>query len=149
MEMEYAGFFRRFAASFVDGIILVIPGFVIGTVGFGIPTSLGIGIILGILYKPVFESSVLSATPGKALLGIAVVSETGEPIPFKTALIRFLGSYLSMIIAYIGYLMQPFTKRRQTLHDMISETVVIRREAPDLNYFTVWLDQFKAVVAKI
>lgn len=54
-----------------------------------------------------------------------------------------------MIICYIGYLMQPFTSKRQTLHDMVSESVVIRRDTPDLNYFAVWRDQLKIVFAAL
>ncbi|MFZ3231707.1 MAG: RDD family protein [Pseudobdellovibrio sp.] len=148
--MEYAGFFRRFAAAFIDGIILMLPSLLFGQFSLGIPVTYGAGIIIGFLYKPFFESSVLSATPGKALLGIVVVSEKdGERITFKAAAIRFFCQYISMLIFMIGYLMQPFTKRRQALHDMLSETVVIRKESADLNYFLVWKDQFKDVVSKI
>lgn len=147
--MEYAGFFRRLGAYLIDLIILVIPSIFLGVNSGNFPTSFGLGFLIALCYRPVFESSALSATPGKALLGLVVVSESGERINFKTALIRFACSYISMIFLYIGYLMQPFTSRRQTLHDMISETVVIRRESPDLNYFKVWRDQLKDVFSKL
>lgn len=149
--MIYAGFWRRFAAAIIDGIILMIPGIFFGIAGathFGI--NIGMGFILGFLYRPFFESSALAGTPGKALMNISVLNEKGERISFKQACIRFFCSYISMVILYIGYFMQPFTARRQTLHDMIAETVVVRNEtANDLNYFTVWKDQFKAVVNKL
>ena len=45
--------------------------------------------------------------------------------------------------------MQLFTSKRQTLHDMLAEAVVVDREVPDVNYFTVWKDQFKVVVGKL
>ncbi len=146
--MKYTGFWRRFASYFIDGIILTIPGLLLGgAVHFGV--GLGLNVILGFLYYPFFESSIMSATPGKALLGMAVVTEAGEKISFKTAVIRYFSRYLSMIICYIGYIMQVFTAKRQTLHDMISETVVIDRESADLNYFSVWKDQFKEIVNKL
>ena len=148
--MIYAGFFRRVAASFIDAFILIIPITIFGgsagylNVGFGF--SLGVGLVIAFLYRPIFESSVLCGTPGKAMMGLVVVSENeGTQLTFKKAFIRFLASYLSLVICYIGYLMQPFTSKRQTLHDMISESVVIRRETPDLNYFVVWRDQLKIV----
>lgn len=149
--MNYAGFWRRFAATSIDGIILMIPGFLAGFVFGGNGTNLAIGVVLGFLYKPFFESSILAGTPGKALMDIAVQTESGSQITFKQAAIRFFCAYISGLIACIGYLMQPFTARRQTLHDMIAETVVVKRDGPtpDLNYFTVWKDQMKTIVNKL
>ena len=91
----------------------------------------------------------MSATPGKALLGIAVLGEDGSPISYKKAAIRYLTSYLSMAIMFIGYLMQPFTAKRQTLHDMLSVTVVVRKESADVNYFVVWSQHLKELFAKL
>ncbi len=149
--MNYAGFWRRAAAQMIDGLILMVPSFVVGFGARGILLApIGFGILIGFLYKAIFESSALAGTPGKALMGVVVVSENGDRITFKQACIRFFGSYLSILIAYIGYLMQPFTARRQTLHDMLAETVVIRRETPDdLNYFSVWKEQFKTVIDRL
>ncbi len=147
--MNYAGFWRRFAASFIDGIILWIPGAFLGYLVPG-PGAYGAGFLLGFLYRPFFESSILCGTPGKALMGIVVLSEAGNQLTFKQACIRFFAAYISMLIACIGYLMQPFTARRQTLHDMIAEAVVVRKEdIPDLNYFTVWKDQVKTIVERL
>ena len=113
-------------------------------------SPLGFSIIIGILYKPVFESSALMGTPGKAILGIVVENENaGGRISFKTALIRYFASYISAFILYIGYLMQPFTSKRQALHDMISETLVLKKETADLNYFVVWRDQLKEIMGKL
>lgn len=147
--MPYAGFWQRFIANFIDGLILLIPSALAGSSG-SYSVSIGFGVILGVLYKPVFESSALMATPGKAILGLVVENESGGgPITFKTALVRYFASYISSIMLYVGYLMQPFTSKRQTLHDMISETIVLKKDSPDLNYFVVWRDQLKAIVAKL
>lgn len=142
--MNYAGFLRRLAAWLIDALITTVPSLLMpGSVHFSAAISLNFIILL--LYKPVFESSNLCATPGKALLGIAVVSEGGNRLSIKQAYIRFLCSYLSFALLYIGFIMQLFTAKRQTLHDMISEAVVIQKESADLNYFTVWRDQFKSI----
>lgn len=140
--MQYSGFWRRFGALVIDGGILAIPSIVLASTGpFGL-----LGIVLGVAYYPVFESSPMCATPGKALMNMIVLSETGERLTFKKAVIRYLCRYLSGLMMGIGYLMQPFTGKRQALHDMIAEAVVIDRKAEDLNYFQVWLAQFKEVV---
>jgi uncharacterized RDD family membrane protein YckC len=150
--MAYAGFWRRFVAALIDGLIVSIPTLVfsgpLGILGMGY--SYGAGLLIGFLYSPFFESSALFATPGKALLGMVVVSEAGEMLTFKQACIRFFGKYVSTLFFFIGYLMQPFTAKRQTLHDMFASSVVIRRESsPDMNYFTVWKENFKKIVATL
>ena len=147
--MIYAGFFRRYAAALIDALIMIVPSLFIGGSVAVIPLSFGLGLVLGLLYKPVFESSVMAATPGKALMGIVVQSEDGQTLTYKKAVIRYLCSYLSIAIMGIGYLMQPFTSKRQTLHDMLSEAVVIRKETSDLNYFIVWKDQLKNIFSKL
>jgi serine/threonine-protein kinase len=148
--MTYASFWKRFGAYMIDGIILVIPSLILSKSlpYFGLST--GLGFVLSFLYRPFFESSSLAGTPGKALIGIAVVNESGDAITFKQACIRFFCSYLSGLLLCIGYFIQPFTAKRQTLHDMISETLVIERaSSPDINYFKVWKEKFSEVVNKL
>ena len=149
--MTYAGFWRRFAAVLIDALIIYIPSAMFSGLAFDIMFSFGIGLVLNFLYYPFFESSQMQATPGKALLGMVVGYENaGERITFRTAVVRFFGRYLSGLVLCIGYLMQAFTTKRQTLHDMIAEVVVIRKEQPaDLNYFKVWRTQLKEVIAKL
>ena len=143
--MNYSGFWRRFGAHMIDGAILTIPSIILANMGpFGM-----LGIFLGVAYYPVFECSPMCATPGKALLNMIVLSETGERLTFKKAVIRYFCRFLSAISIGIGYLIQPFTARRQTLHDLIAESVVIDRQAEDINYFQVWLAQFKEIINKL
>jgi uncharacterized RDD family membrane protein YckC len=138
--MIYAGFWRRVAASLIDAIIIIIPSAIINMV---VPF---VGILTTLIYKPVFESSILQATPGKAIMGICVADENGERINFKMAFIRFISSFLSGLCLGIGYLMSIFTAKKQSLHDLIARTIVINAEPADVNYFTVWLEQMKKLL---
>jgi len=147
--MNYSGFWRRFIAAAIDSLILGIPALIFTGLSRNYATSMIAGAILGFFYYPIFESSIMSATPGKALMGMTVVNLAGERINYKTALIRFFSRYLSLLLLYVGYLMQPFTKKKQTLHDMIAGTVVVDYKSDDINYFTAWLDQFKAIFNKL
>lgn len=142
--MVYSGFWRRFVASFLDGLIMLIPAWLLGML---LP-YVG-GIILGLVYKPVFEASALKGTPGKAMMGMVVVSESGERLTLKQAYIRYFCSILSGLVLCIGYLMNLFTAKRQTLHDMIAECVVINQEPPDLNYFQVWKSEMKVLFNRL
>lgn len=147
--MNYSGFWRRFVAMAIDSLILAIPSLLFTGLTRSYVTSMIVGAISGFLYYPIFESSIMSATPGKALMGMTVVTVAGERISYKTAVIRFFCRYLSLVLLYVGYLMQPFTEKKQTLHDMISGTVVVDYKSDDINYFTAWLDQFKVLFNKL
>ena len=137
---NYAGFWRRFIAVLIDGLILIIPAMILNLV---IP-FIG-SIVLVLLYKPVFESSPLQGTPGKAMMGMMIFPINGGRVTFKQALIRYAMSIVSSMILCIGYLMNLFTPKRQTLHDMVSETVVVYQEPPNLDYFSVWKTEIKAI----
>jgi uncharacterized RDD family membrane protein YckC len=62
----------------------------------------------------------------KKAMGIKVVDLQGNRISFPRAFGRFFATYLSGIILGIGYLMALFTGKRQTLHDMIASTLVVK-----------------------
>lgn len=146
--VTYAGFWRRFVAAFIDGIFLAILGGLLG-VAFGsdLIISYAMNMILGIIYYGVFDSSAMMGTPGKALLGIVVVKDLSlDRLSFKTAVIRYLLKSLSGLMLMIGYLIQPFTRKRQTLHDLITEAVVIKKDIGEINYFTAFKDNFKKIV---
>lgn len=140
--MEYAGFWRRAAALFIDGLILLIPSAILGS---ALPV---LGSFLCFLaYRPVFESSPLQATPGKALMGLAVINELdGGRISLKTAFVRSLLTFVSGAFFCIGYFMAIFTQKNQTLHDLVAQTVVIRKEAAEVNFFQVWWDEIKKII---
>jgi uncharacterized RDD family membrane protein YckC len=131
--VEYAGFWRRFVAAVVDGIILGIAGTIIGLlIGSEGPGSPGsntagfIGFILGIAYYVLMESSTRQATLGKMAMGLKVTDMQGGRITPGTALIRYVSKILSAIILFIGYFMAGFTEKKQALHDIIAKTLVVK-----------------------
>jgi uncharacterized RDD family membrane protein YckC len=142
--MIYASFWKRWLATFIDALIMVVPGLILGRL---IPV-IG-GVLFGLFYKPIFESSSLSATPGKALVGLVVLTESGQRLNPKQAMSRYGLAFLSGLMLGIGYLMALFTAKRQTFHDMAVGTVVIYREAPEVNYLQVWWSQVKSVFGAV
>ena len=124
-DITYAGFWARLAASFIDGLVILIPLCVLAAV----PVVGWLGaIVLAWLYFAVMESGERGATLGKRAMKLQVLSADGvERIGFGRATGRFFGRYLSTFLLYIGYLIQPFTARKQALHDMITSTVVVSR----------------------
>ena len=82
--------------------------------------------ILGWLYFALMESSDKQGTLGKMAFNIKVTDLNGNKISFGRATGRTFGKFLSMIILGVGYLMAGWTKRKQALHDMMADCLVIK-----------------------
>jgi uncharacterized RDD family membrane protein YckC len=66
-------------------------------------------------------------TFGKKLLGIKVVGEDGKKLTLLQTIAReTIGRFLSTVFFEIGYLWMIFDKNRQTWHDMLAKTIVIK-----------------------
>jgi uncharacterized RDD family membrane protein YckC len=144
---RYAGFWIRFLASFIDGFIMQT-----GVLMIVIPASLALGVAMTAggarddeavgfavffllffvsvlaqwVYEAGFMSSVKRATPGKMAVGIVVTDEAGRQLSFGRASGRHFAKYLSSLAFMVGFLIQPFTPKRQALHDQIAGTIVTR-----------------------
>jgi len=132
IEQRYVGFWRRFAASFLDGIILNIISwilfFILSFFPYWASIAVGIAFFIGsIIYYPVFWVWQ-GATPGKMIMGVKIVRTDGSPIGIGRAFLRYVGYFVSAIIIYIGYLMIAWDSKKQGLHDKIADTCVIRVE---------------------
>ena len=145
----YASFLKRVAASIIDGFIVgiltaivqtpiaFIAGVSIGTLGdaagagtllLQLVTQL-IGIAIGIAYFGYFYTSDQQASPGKQLVGIKVARPDGERISFARSVGRYFANWLNIFTLGLSYLLPLFTEKRQALHDLICDTVVVDRWA--------------------
>ncbi len=77
------------------------------------------------LYYALMESSARQGTIGKNILSIIVTDTEGNRITFGRATGRFFGKILSELILNIGYLMIAFTEKKQGLHDILANCLVI------------------------
>lgn len=124
MQVEYAGFWVRFAALFVDGIVLAIP-MTIANVVFGKQVGGFAGSILMWIYA-IYMLNTRQATLGKMALGLKVISTNDEELSIgRLALREIVGKILNIFTLYIGFVMIAFTSKKQGLHDMIANTAVI------------------------
>ncbi len=64
---------------------------------------------------------------GKMAMKIYVTDLDGGRISFGTATIRHLCKIVSAFVLMIGFIMAGFTARKQALHDMLANTLVVRR----------------------
>jgi uncharacterized RDD family membrane protein YckC len=153
----YAGFWLRFVAALIDGVIMSIaagvllvpifvltgfeahvdglaerhgqpdPAIIVGLVGM-ILVFAAVSVLIQWLYHAYLESGEKQATWGKQALGLYVTDLMGRPVTFGRASGRFFAKIVTgMIPLGIGYIMAGFTERKQTLHDMIASCLVLRR----------------------
>ncbi|HEX7906081.1 MAG TPA: RDD family protein [Chitinophagaceae bacterium] len=124
--LVYGGFWERFGAAFLDGLILLIPNYiVIIFAGEGLGNVLSL--VMNWLYYAISESSSTQATLGKKALGLKVITTDGQQISFGQATGRYFGKILSTVILFIGYLMMIWDEKKQTLHDKMANTLVVKR----------------------
>jgi uncharacterized RDD family membrane protein YckC len=146
-----AGFLRRWAAIFIDYLILgisfqvvsmVVTMFMaVGAASMGGAEAMSAAMlgVFGLLYLgyftvaglyfSLFESSSHQATPGKMALGIKVTDAQGRRLSFGHALGRWFSALLSYLTLYVGFFMAGFTERKRALHDMVAGTLVVDRWA--------------------
>lgn len=77
------------------------------------------------LYSAMMESSPRKATWGKRMMRIIVTDADGGQITFGRASARFFSKIISAALVGAGFVMAPFTPRKQALHDIIAGTVVL------------------------
>jgi uncharacterized RDD family membrane protein YckC len=124
---HYSGFWERVAATLIESVVLFIPSIILA-----IAISPIFGLIIGNvivqwLYFSLMESSVHQATLGKIVLGIKVTDMHGKRIGFGRATGRHFATILSTLILCIGYLMVIWTEKKQALHDIIANTLVVQK----------------------
>lgn len=146
-DLRPAGFWIRFVAAFIDGLVLmaIMSLFIIFKIfapegilsGEGsledkaeaLTRALGsVGLLLNLiplLYSVGFVGW-RGQTPGKMLLGLKIIRVDGEEVGYLRAFIRWIGMLISSLTLCIGYLIAAFTTHKRALHDYIAGTRVIR-----------------------
>jgi uncharacterized RDD family membrane protein YckC len=149
---RYAGFWIRFLARLIDGVILGVANAIIripliAMLGMGMGFGRGFPRFgLGVLFAPaaiglfgftIFISIAIAAayevyfvstrggTIGKLVLGLKIIRVDGSRVPPALALGRYFAQWLSGAILMIGYIMAGFDSQKRALHDYICQTRVI------------------------
>ncbi len=129
--IEYMGFWIRFGAAFIDGVVILFIFFVFI---FGLrPFAFGIGgifiVFIPWLYYWLF-TGLKGQTLGKMAVGIKVVNAAGSvPGLGRAALREIPGKIASSIVIYLGFLWIIWDGRKQGWHDKIAKTRVLRVES--------------------
>jgi len=141
--MGYGGFWIRFAAKILDGLIqnIILVPFVLlssprfSSLGhFGPPTPAEMaallaivpGVFVVIICYNTFFLGKFGATPGKMVCGLKVLTPEAAPIGFARALGRSAAEILSRMFCDLGYIIAAFDGQKRALHDHIANTRVIK-----------------------
>ena len=139
---EFATFWQRFVASFIDGIVVsavtqplsaIIGLLVRDGAAFrhaneaAVGMQMAIGQCIGWLYFALMATSSKQGTLGMMAMGLVVTDLEGKPITFARATGRHFATILSGLTCSIGYLMMLWTEKKQTLHDIIAGTLILQR----------------------
>ena len=123
-----AGFWMRFIAYLIDGIIVGLPSYALGSVVVHADTATrsGISFLIGITYLVYFWSSYgKGPTIGMQLLHMKVVKTDGSLLSVTTALIRYVGLIVASIPFCIGLIWAGIDSQKQGWHDKIAGTYVL------------------------
>ena len=143
---DLAGFWRRLGAWLIDLLVVGVTGFLLafwaaiviqmaggdlddrelsdrldnGTAAFGYLAAFG----------TLWAFNAFGWTPGKQALGLRIVREGGQRPGISAGLARTIGAPLSGLVLGLGYLWAAWDGRKQTWHDKIAGTFVVRTQ-PD------------------
>ncbi len=149
MDMEYAGFWKRFIAAIIDFIILIAGSFAMIMIYLSVWVAGGtvdlaelddpalssvmesvlnlLGLIIHWAYFAGMESSPTQGTLGKMVLGIKVTDLEGHRISFNRGTGRYFGKIISTLLLLVGFIMIAFTQKKQGLHDIIAHCLVVKK----------------------
>jgi uncharacterized RDD family membrane protein YckC len=149
---NYAGFWQRFGALFLDSIIYtvigLVPAVIAGFIAYalagpadetelapgetdpaetiGIFTGYVVYFLVAVAYQ--WIGNAFGGTFGKRAFGILVVSaDDGEQIGLGRAFLRFLVYIVGYSALYLGLLWMLWDDKKQTWHDKAANSIVIKK----------------------
>jgi uncharacterized RDD family membrane protein YckC len=151
VETQYGGFWQRFGARFLDGIITLaialIPAIIVGVIIYnaaypsdqlfvtdeqagdaveaGVLAGIAVCILVSAIYQLIGWS--LGGTWGMRALGLRLItSSAGEAPGFGRALMRYFASLISLnVLWFLGFFWMIWDEKKQTWHDKAAGTVVV------------------------
>jgi uncharacterized RDD family membrane protein YckC len=126
---EKAGFWIRFVAFFIDGVILAILSSILNSILFAGDQVRGSGLntLVGLAYAMYFWSAYgHGQTVGSRIMKLRVVKTDGSELSLTDAFMRYVGLVLSILCVFIGLIWVAFDANKQGWHDKIASTYVVK-----------------------
>ncbi|MEI8400848.1 MAG: RDD family protein [Alcaligenaceae bacterium] len=130
--LKYSGFWRRFAAlsieisfyNLVFGTLVYLGDIDIQSLHLS-ATYWVVSLTFGFLYYTLMTYKY-GGTLGKLFVGLQVRRATPDgTLSYLRSVARYVAYFLSLFTLGIGFFIQPFTKKKRALHDLIAQTEVV------------------------
>jgi uncharacterized RDD family membrane protein YckC len=144
LRREIAGAGSRLAAGLLDllllaaGYLLLVLGVLVasavdptGLSGLALGMLVGGTLLVAVLYHVLFHLAWKGRTPGKAALGLRVLSADGYPASALQVVLRgliWLVDVLLLVPLPLGWILVAATERHQRLGDLVAGTLVVHGE---------------------
>lgn len=121
MTLPRVGFWPRLGAALLDFILVLFVAGIIGLMNRG-PQ----------LFVPLFIAYHVAlwtwrgTTLGGIVFSLRLIRSDGQAPDFTVALVRSLASCLSFVVAGLGFFWASWNPDRQSWHDMIAGTVIVK-----------------------
>lgn len=141
---EYATFGSRLGARMLDALVMLLILPLGAAAAAGVAAAMGVDDVAPIVIAAVLVDLPLGVTAyylvgasrgqtlGKQNIGLRLCRMDGRPLGFWLAVGRELASIISTMALMIGWLAPLWTPKRQTWHDSMTNTVVVRDRASRL-----------------
>jgi len=138
IQARYAGFWVRFGATVLDGLLLliIVRPILIAIYGadyFDAPRwpPMGIWDVLVAYVLPIAGALLFwlayQATPGKMVWSMRIVdADTGARPRLRQYVVRCFGYLLSALPCFLGFLWIGIDRKKQGWHDKLANTLVVR-----------------------
>ena len=137
LEFRAAGLATRTLAKVIDlamqavvlGILLVVVGLTAAASPTAATIAVAVSVFVVVLFLPALVETLWNGrTPGKAILGLRVVTVEGGPISFRHAALRGLLQVIELPLGAAGFIALA-NPRSQRLGDLAAGTFVISERA--------------------
>jgi uncharacterized RDD family membrane protein YckC len=122
--LRYAGFADRFVAWLVDTILLGVVNVALFFLFDQSGAGQGFTFLISAGYYIIGNGT--GATLGKYTVGLRCVDANGEPPGLGRALVRYIISFFSALVLFLGYFWVLWNPEKRTWHDLVAGTYVIR-----------------------
>jgi len=116
-SMTRAGFWIRITATLIDVIVVGIVGLILFLSDWFL--------LLFAVYCTVLWVTK-GTTVGGVVFGLKIVRLDEGPIDWSVGIVRVFGGFLSLVVAGLGFIWVAFDHEKQSWHDKIAGTVVVR-----------------------
>jgi uncharacterized RDD family membrane protein YckC len=137
-EYRLAGPFRRLPAFILDSCfriaiiiaVAIVAGLTVGFASPGLATFIFLVgyFVIGWFYGVAFETFMNGQTPGKYIVGLRVLTDTGQPINGMQATLRNLLRAADLFLPLAGLVVTTLNRKYQRLGDLVAGTIVIVEE---------------------